>query len=298
MSILIDHPLDHPLIDKPGCYQLPLRAYVHDPVIEPSLSASICHTLTTQSALHAWIEHPRLNPNYHPREDSRFDVGTVAHQILLEGHRNNIVTVEAEDWRTKSAKETRDSARAQNKLPILRHQMADVEAMLKAAQTYLTLSEIGEGFAGGVSEQTMIWQTDGVYLRCRPDRMNQQERLIVDYKTTSASAAPTTFTRTILANGYDIQAAINLRGMRDLLGIDEARFVFLVQEIEPPYACSLVSLEPAFLAFADRKLEAAIKAWQTCTSTGKWPGFSSRICRAELPVYAEMQFAERQGLFL
>lgn len=287
------------IIDKPGCYQLPMLDYVRDPVIKPSLSASIAHILTTQSPLHAWITHPRLNPNYHPREESRFDVGTVAHQILLEGHRNNIVTVEADDWRTKSAKETRDSARAQGKVAILAYQMADVEAMVKEAQKAIVQSEVAGAFNDGKPEQTLVIEEGGNWLRCRPDWLANDHTVIVDYKTTAGSAEPTSWLRTgLLGNGYDLQAATNLLCVKRLYGVEDCRFVFMVQECEPPYAVSFLSLEPRFLAFAQQKLAAAITLWQTCLSSGKFPGYSKKIFFAELPVYAEMQFAERQGLFL
>lgn len=287
------------IIDKPGCYQLPMRDYVRDPVIKPSLSASIAHILTTQSPLHAWITHPRLNPNYHPREESRFDIGSVAHQLLLQGDRSNIVTVEADDWRTKAAKETRDSARAQGKVAVLANQMEDIQAMVKEGQKAIVQSEVAGAFNDGQPEQTLVIEEGGNWLRCRPDWLANDHKMIVDYKTTAGTAMPSGWVRNgLLANGYDLQAAINLLCVQRLYGIEDCQFVFMVQECEPPYAVSFLSLEPRFLAFAQQKLAAAITLWQTCLSSGKWPGYSKKICYAELPVYAEMQFAERQGLFL
>jgi hypothetical protein len=269
--------------------------YVRDPAPQPSLSASLAHILTSQSPLHAKLAHPRLNPAWQPHDASRFDIGTVAHQVLLEGHWSNVVSVDAEDWRTKSAKETRDSARAQGKIAILARQRADVENMVAVARDAIGRSDVlASVFANGTPEQTLVWQEGGIWLRCRPDWMG--DGVIVDYKTTAGSAEPTGWTRSgLLANGYDLQAAINLRGVKALTG-KEPTFVFLVQECEAPYAVSLVGMEPAFLAFAERKLDAAFHAWQRCLTTGEWPGYPSQVCYMELPAYAEMQWAEKQGV--
>jgi len=51
----------------------------------PSLSRSVAHILLTQTPYHAWLAHPRLNPDYMPDEDSKFDIGTATHAMLLEG---------------------------------------------------------------------------------------------------------------------------------------------------------------------------------------------------------------------
>lgn len=280
------------MIDKGGIYTIPLHDYVRDPAPVPSLSASIAHILLMQSPLHAKLQHPRLNPSWHQKDASRFDIGTVAHQILLEGHRQHIVTVDADDWRTKAAKEQRDAARASGQIAVLTHQMADIEAMVKVAQAAIVQSEIVGPLQEGTPEQTLVWQEGGIWLRCRPDWLAVTRRFILDYKTTSGSAEPNTWLRTgLLANGYDLQAAINLRGYHTICG-GEARFVFLVQETEPPYAVSFVGMEPSFLAHAAKKLDRAIGLWKDCLTTSTWPGYPSQVCYMQLPVWEEIRFAE------
>jgi hypothetical protein len=58
-------------------------AYHADPAPAPSLSSSIAKTILHQTPRHAWFEHPRLNPNFEPKDDSKFDLGSVAHELLL-----------------------------------------------------------------------------------------------------------------------------------------------------------------------------------------------------------------------
>ena len=102
------------LIDKPGVHLLSMESYQRDPCPSPSLSSHIAHRLITQSPLHAWYAHPRLNPRYVEEDSTAFDLGSCAHALLLEGE-DSIAVIEADDWRTKVAKEAR--AKARSKLP-------------------------------------------------------------------------------------------------------------------------------------------------------------------------------------
>src|SRR3990167_1259095 len=87
---------------------LPIADYIKDPAPQPSLSASLAHVLLTRSPKHAWLAHPRLNPAWEPDEsEARQDIGTIVHALLLEGDASRVVVIEAEDYRTKAAKEAR-----------------------------------------------------------------------------------------------------------------------------------------------------------------------------------------------
>src|SRR4051812_43711235 len=59
--------------------------YHRDICPEPSLSNSLAGILLSRSPKHAWLAHPRLNPNYKPEESKVFDKGSAAHALLLEG---------------------------------------------------------------------------------------------------------------------------------------------------------------------------------------------------------------------
>ena len=282
------------MIDLP---RIPLADYVRDPAPAPSLNAGVAHTLLTRSARHAWMEHPKLNPAYFHDDSEASDLGSIAHSLLLEGDRSRIVVVPADDWRTKAAKQMRDDARATGKLPILAHKMEAVEAMVDAAGVAIRESELADVLADARVEQTMVWQEAGVWLRSRPDWISADGRVLVDYKTHGGSAEPDAWARgPLLSMGYDLQAAIGLRGAAAHFQPREPVFVFVVQETEPPYAVSFVGLAPQFVAFADQKLGVAIERWGYCLETNRWPGYPSRIAWAEAPTWATYQFGERQAI--
>ena len=128
-------------------------------------------------------------------------------------------------------------------------------------------------------------------MRARLDWLSHDHNLILDYKT-SLNASPQAFQRQIAAMGYDIQAAFYMRALSAVIGVDDAAFVFLAQEIDPPYACSLHSLSQAFLDLAADKVQRGIELWAECMESGVWPAYPSCICRVEPPAWALNQYMD------
>jgi len=280
------------MVTEAGIYTMPLSEYIADPAPLPSLNAGAAHTLLTKSPQHAWYEHPRLNPDYQSDESSRLDLGTIAHALLLEDDTSRVVVIEAEDWRTKEAKVKRDEARAAGMCPILQKDYETVRAMVTEAKLSIVASEFNEDFRDAIPEQTLIWQHDGVWCRSRPDKATKDWRILFDYKTCAGSASPQAFLRTVFQQGYDLQAELGMMGAEALAGQSQVTFVFIVQEIEPPYAVSFVSLSPAWQDLAYRKLKMAMSTWKGCLRKNKWPAYRPEVAYLEPPAYAAMDWED------
>lgn len=280
------------MVKEAGIYMLSLGEYVLDPAPKPSLNAGAAHTLLTHSPLHAWHRHPRLNPNYRADESSRLDLGTIAHALLLEDDASRIVVIDAEDWRTKEAKSQRDEARAQGKCPILQKDYESVAAMVTEARFAIVASEFNEDFQDAIPEQTLIWEHDGVWCRSRPDKATSDWRILFDYKTVAGSASPQAFLKSVIQQGYDLQAELAVMGVEALVGETQTTFVFIVQEIEPPYSVSFVSLSPAWQDLARRKLKIAMSTWKGCLRKNKWPSYRSDVAYLDPPAYAALDWED------
>jgi hypothetical protein len=282
------------MIDRPGCYDLPAADYHADPCPAPSLSAGVAHVLLSQSPWHAWTCHPRLNPAHQAEHAEHFDVGTAVHGYLLEGDADYVI-VEAEDWRTKAARTARVDAWLAGKTPLLAAQWAAVQAMAAAARRQLANhQDRPTPLTAGKPEQTLIWQEAGVWCRARPDWLHDDHRTIDDLKTTSGSANPAVWARgPLFANGYDIQAAWYLRGVRAVFGV-EADFRFITQETSAPFALTVIGLGPDVLTLADKKVRAALELWRRCLETGVFPGYPTRTCYADLPPWQETRWLEQE----
>jgi len=283
---------------EPGIHRnINADQYHGDPCAQPSLSSSIAKILLQQSPLHAWLAHPKLNPGFHRDGDSsRLDLGSVAHDVLLEGGTGRVQVVDPKDypsktgsipegWTNTAIREARDLARSLGKLPIFKHDWLQVNAMCDVAREFVAGTEI-DGCFGWEAESTIIWQEDGLWFRGRTDLLKHDRTIIVDYKTTT-NANPEYLTRSVICQmGYDFQASFYRRGVYAVTQIVLPAFVFLFQEIEPPYACSLVALDPMLIDVADIKVEAAIHTWEKCLRTNSWPAYSKQIHWAQAPAWA------------
>lgn len=274
-----------------GVHTMPLTEYMLDPAPEPSLNASIANVLLTATPAHARLAHPRLSPQHEREDSSRLDLGTIAHGMLLEGDESRVVVIQADDWRSKAAKEERDEARILGQVPILEKDYDTVVEMVDTAKGYIAASEIAKDFDAAIPEQTLIWKEADIWCRCRPDKATPDWRIVFDYKTCAGTAHPAVWAKSSMVRyGYDIQAAINLRGVKALKLAKRTTFIFLVQEIEPPYVLSIVSLAPEWLKLADDKLRVAMSIWQGCVRKDSWPGYPSRVAYVEPPAYAQMDW--------
>ena len=276
---------------------IPHEAYHADPCATPSLSASIAKVLLQHSPLHAWAQHPRLNPGFQREEATRSDIGTVAHDLLLQGGTQNVVTIDPRDYPSKTGsipegytnnaiRAARDSVRGQGKVPILLADWTQIQDMVGVAMRFVEKSDL-EGCFGAPweAESTIIWSAMELPMRSRADRLNRETDLLLDYKTTS-NANPEFLTRqVILQAGYEIQNAFYRRGYDYVLG-RLARFLYLFQEIEPPYACSIIALEPALEELGDLEVDDAIRLWSACVKSGTWPAYTNRTHFAIAPAWA------------
>lgn len=275
-----------------GVHNIPARVYHADPCPEPSLSASIVKRLCLASPRHAHHDHPRLNPAALEEESEIFDIGTAAHALLLEGSRQ-IAVIDAKDWRTNAAKEARDAARVAGLTPLLAKCWAAVQAMVGAARAQLDAHADGgaQMFTNGTPEQTLIWREDDVWCRARLDWL--RPAAIDDYKTTSATANPDSWSRTLFAAGGDIQTAWYLRGLKAITGVD-GLFRFAVQETYSPYALSVIGLGPDAMVLAEKKCLYALEGWRAARASGDWIGYPRRTCWAGLPMAHEAWWLEKE----
>lgn len=266
----------------------------------PSLSASIAKILLDKSPYHAWCAHPKLGNL--PREESKtFDDGSAAHALLF-GERQKLVIVDADDWRSKMARIARDEARAAHKIPILSHQVAGLEEMARIARLRIESCDINsDGYRdinldGGSAEHPIVWHEEehDVWCRSKLDWLSADRRLIVDYKTTT-TAEPNAFSRQIFSMRYELQAAFYRRAVLKQYGA-EADYLWLVQENEPPYACSVLGLAPSTWELGEKERAHAVALWGKCLRENLWPSYTDRISYVEPPAWVYTQWEERRAM--
>lgn len=283
-------------ITKPGLYpEMSSDDYHADPCPTPALSQSIAKVLLDRSPLHAWHQHPRLNPRFERNEETKFDVGNVAHKLMI-GRGKDIVPLPFDDWRTKAAKEARDAYAGQGKLAVLEKQFARASAMAGAAREQLKLRGLDHLFAEGAGEVVACWREGDVWFRQMIDWLDMPRGIFVDFKTTDLSAAGHNLSGMMSNAGWPIQAAMAQRGL-DVLDPDRAgrrRYLFVVQEASLPYALQVVELTPGVLTMGRKMLDMAVDIWRHCMTENRWPGYPQEILRPELPGWVEQKWLDRE----
>lgn len=273
--------------------------YQQDPCPVPSLTASLAKILISESPLHCWTASPRLNPNYVREEKEIFDLGTIAHALMLQGVNAGLV-FDVDDWRTAAAREARTAARAEGRIPILRKHWARVQEMVQAGKLQLASHrEAADLFTdAGKAEQTITWVDDHqVVCRSRLDWLRNDFRRIGDYKSTGMSVNPEQLARIAVSAGWDLQSAFYLRGLskidpQDPLQNKNREFLFAAQEDHPPYVLTVVGMGPDFLWAGQSKVQRAIDLWAKCIESGKWPAYPDRIIYPVLPAWEEQRIEQ------
>jgi len=292
-----------------GTYsQMTLRDYL----AAAAVNASLLQTLATRCPYAAWFSS-WLNPDKFPELSTPLmDAGSIAHAILLEGDYSRIAVIDPnkypakttgnipEGWTNQDIRRARDEAILAGKIPILKPAMGEVENMVAAARAFLESVQRDEPqvFAafqrgGGESEVSMFWDDGGTPCKIRPDRINTERTLIVDYKTGDTSAEPNTWGRVqMIRMGYYVGAAFYRRGVQALCGTRPG-YVYLVQESKPPYLCSLVGMDEAAFETGAAQIDYAIGLWKKCVATRHWPAYPPRVCYPEIPAWESVRVEEQ-----
>ena len=154
-----------------------------------------------------------------------------------------------------------------------------------------------------ISEQTMIWDGGGYWGRCRPDFVSDFMTItdgplyVIDYKTCEDADPASWVRRSLYPMGNDIQAAWNLRALAHIAPGREFTFYWVVQEVEPPYAVSVIHAGQDLLDHADLKVCRGIKRWSQCIESKEWPGYPTDVMgelpSPEPPAYDVYDFLDR-----
>jgi len=219
-----------------------------------------------------------------PQPKPEYTFGSVVHKLVL-GKGADITVIDAPDYRTKAAREERDQAHAEGKLPLLADAYEEARAM---ADAVLSDPVAGPLFEDGQAEVS-AYHTDpetGVRLRGRADWLPEnQPATIVDLKT-STTANPSELVRKFHSLGYHMQAAWYLDLFTAATGYVFDQFLFVVVEKEPPHVVQVVEWDEDALNEGRRLNRQAIRTFADCTETGHWPGYADGITTISLPPWA------------
>jgi len=225
----------------------------------------------------AQFKYDRDNPQPPKKE---FDLGHAAHLLVL-GEGPELEVIDYPDWKKVTARELRDAAYAEGKVPLLTKDHDMVQAMADAIRKH---EYAGALFApgSGIAERS-IWWTDpatGVRCRVRPDWLKQLPglTLAVDYKT-CRDANPQALSRAVRDHSYHQQDAFYLDGI-EAAGLAEpgsARFIFVFQSKTAPYLITVRELSEADRTIGRARNARALRIYAECVRTDTWPDWTGPV---------------------
>jgi hypothetical protein len=249
---------------------------------KPAFSYSVAKTLYQKSPKHAYLEHRKLGNQ--PRERSKsMDIGQSVHTAIL-GHGEKFIKSEFDEFRTKEAKAWRDE-QEENGLIVLKPDEFDKIDLIKSNfEAQMRDCGLYGVFESSKKELMAEYLFDDIYTISMFDAFNEEYGVIFDLKTTT-DASPDACQRKIIDMGYDIQAALYTKSVEiikpELTG--RVRFIFLFQEVDPPYIMTPIELDVVFKAVGESKVNRSANIWRDCLATGQWPGYTQDIIVMEPP---------------
>jgi hypothetical protein len=242
--------------------------YLADPCETPSLSSSIASLIVSKSPWHAWRAHPKLGATTNGSRESQ-RLGTVVHALLL-GEEHRIEVIDADDYKTRVARETRDVAEAHGRIPVKRGDLP--EHKRNADEIRKGLDRFGITLDSMATERVAFWRDGETGAACRA-RLDAWDGLtIYDLKTTR-DASPLAIERAVRAYDYHVQQAAYLSAVEHVEPHLAGRitFVFLfvengTNEVVP------VELGSELAAIGANRWRRAVDAWARCLKANRWPG--------------------------
>lgn len=253
----------------------------------PSLSKSM---LAVLGDCPARFKHMYIDGNKRQETES-LRIGKAVHTLALEPKKwkAEYVTFSG-DRRTKQGKEDYAEALASGKTIINEKEIEQIEGMANSlSKNPFALALLK---ADGYAESTIIWNEDGLDLRCRPDFM-RNDGLIVDLKT-CRSANPSIFHSDAWKFHYDVSVAMTSRGYEAHFGKPADNYVFLCIEVEAPYIVECFESYAAmdnitgmsYLSAGEVRLNKLINKYKECKAADNWPSYSGRITTMKIPSWA------------
>jgi len=131
------------------------------------------------------------------------------------------------------------------------------------------------------NEVSVYWESQGVQCKARLDRVDIEQGLVLDLKTTD-SVDPELFTKKVVSLGYDFQAAYYTLAAMEAYK-KPFRFIFVAVERKAPFTVDLFEVSPDMMHEGFAKVESALKMYAKCKESDEWPNREPLVRRLSYP---------------
>ena len=245
--------------------------------------------MLTKSVLHDFAPSPWKWRNSPPRETTRnMTIGSLFDCLVTtpEETEKLFAVSPFPDFRTKEAREWRDTQAASGRTVITTAELAQADTMAWVLRyrhaDLLDKASFQVPCHADVEAEGMTFPVGGLF-DLLPDPEGPFHDCIVDIKTTS-SVHPRQWVRTMAQWRYDVQAGLYTMLAREN-SLPRTRFVFLAIETDPPYESATYVLDPDDVAAGGEWANTQIMRWARCLRDDKWPMASTAFQTVRMPAW-------------
>lgn len=197
-------------------------------------------------------------PNY---SSKAFKIGTLFHELILEPHIfEPVVFTGRMDKRTKKYQDfLKENPDVRPDNIVTENELVQLKYMEDSLRSHKDCPD----FSATTNELSVFYKDQGMDFRIRPDAICKKTKTILDLKTTSGDVGKKDFYYHMLKYGYDLSAAMYVRGLSAHTNVDYKFTLVVVQTVEP-YTSVIYELGPGIMEVGKEKYEAAINKIKAC----------------------------------
>lgn len=255
----------------------------------------------------ALYKHDYIDNSDDFEEKPHMTLGTAMHLYLFERDKfNESYNVAPEGLRRHKGrndwKEFIEESATLGATPLTHEEFMAVEDSARAIYSHPIAQNI---FKSGIPEEShfspyirlvftddvrVMDKSDTVMLKARPDFriINDDEHIIVDFKSTSADMTIQGYTRHFLNMGGHIQTAHHKAVVEMTTGRHVDHVLHVVQSQKKPHLIRVFRIPQNWLEYGAQEVDIAVRKLEECIKTGIFPGYPPDIVDLDdVPPWAE-----------
>jgi hypothetical protein len=214
------------------------------------------------------------------------EMGTALHCLSLDGEKAfdaqyikkpdgiKLNTKEGKEWKEGVGRKKVLSAGGKD------DPWGSVQGMAKSLQRLAYFDPAQEDYIK-YNEVSVYWEWEGVACKARLDRVDVENGLVLDLKTTD-NVEPEIFQKKVVGLGYDFQAAYYAKAAEVAFG-KKFGFVFAAVERKAPFTVDLFEVDEEMMEESTNKCIAALRLYKTCSETDNWPNREPMVRKLSYP---------------
>ena len=242
--------------------------------------------------MHAYHAHRLLGNGKDEKYSEAKDRGNILEELIYGVNSGRLVALNHDNYKTKDAQQDRDLLREAGKIPVLKKDAEEYNAL--GLELLSQINSQGIHFSGGKYQYHAEWTGESLIgpVDCHGYLDYWNSPIIYDLKTTT-DVSPKKVQRLFVDMGWDIAHAAYIEGMEtmnpDLAG--RIKMLFIVCEIDKPFCIQLYEPDGMMISLGKNKWDTAKFIWKQCMDSGEWPGYFSGIGRIS-PTPWQMTFSQ------